>query len=599
MREGALSRVRRWFGPPLAPDVRAAYEAERSATNGRRLVVLLPLLVVGHAVHVAAFGVVGAERAALDPQILRWRDGIALTHAVTLVVSAALVASYAFSRRRERAARWIGPVGALIYVLHGAIIAGIDQLSVTSVTPFVGYALGVAVVIALSPRVATAIFATAGATFVAMILAMQPLPSARRAILPNGASTTVLAIAIASILDRARRREFVHERTIDEQRRALEDLNAGLERRVSDQVSELVAHAAAVERLNAQLQAQVRARSTELSLALAKLAHERDDGGTLRKGFVLGDRFEIGEAIGEGGMGAVYAGVDRTTSERVAIKVIQASSSQELDALHRFLREASAAAAIAHPAVVKMLHVDVSDDGMLFQVQELVEGTTLHARMRNGEAWPAGPVARLGAVLADALAAAHARGVVHRDVKPPNVMLTKTAPGMKLLDFGISKIFDDAQRTAGTTRAGILLGTPAYMAPEQIGGGAVTDRADVYAVGVTLFVLLTGRHPFGAETPRAMIYSHLAMAAPDVRSIAPTVPSALSTLVARCLAKAPVDRPSANDLSRALAAVADAEDAPSLEVLEERGLLGESSSAPLRKSELAETVRERPRKPSA
>src|SRR5205823_9953731 len=132
-----------------------------------------------------------------------------------------------------------------------------------------------------------------------------------------------------------------------------------LERRVAEQV--------------AQLQSQVVARSGELSLALARIARHRESDTTLARGAVLGGRFVVDEIVGEGGMGAVYAGVDRSSGARVAIKVIQATSSRQLDALRRFIREAGATATVNHPAVVRMLHVDVSDDGMLYQVQELVE----------------------------------------------------------------------------------------------------------------------------------------------------------------------------------------------------------------------------------
>src|SRR4051812_5344709 len=124
-------------------------------------------------------------------------------------------------------------------------------------------------------------------------------------------------------------------------------------------------------------------------------------------------------------MGCVYSGLDRSTSAQVAIKVVQASSRGQLAALERFLREARSAAAIDHPAVVRMLHVDVSEDGMLYQVQELVEGETLDRRIRARSSWTHGAAARAVSVLCDALAAAHAHGIVHRDVKPANIMLTR------------------------------------------------------------------------------------------------------------------------------------------------------------------------------
>jgi serine/threonine-protein kinase len=309
-------------------------------------------------------------------------------------------------------------------------------------------------------------------------------------------------------------------------------------------------------------------------MALAKLAQQKDAHGVLEKGMILGDRFVVEGAIGEGGMGAVYAGLDRTTGQRVAIKVVQASSSQELDALHRFLREASSAALVTHPAVVRMLHVDVSDDGMLFQVQELVDGVTLQQRVRMGQRWEAGAVARVGSVLCEALAAAHARGVVHRDVKPGNVMLTKDPPGLKLLDFGIAKLYEHALEGDAGTRTGAILGTPAFMAPEQIDGTSeVVDRSDVYAVGVILFLLLTGKYPFGDATPRRMLLNHVLLRPPDVRELEASVPADLAEIVGRCLLKEPPERPEAAEIARALAAFADAHGAPELQELEIAGTL--------------------------
>ena len=288
----------------------------------------------------------------------------------------------------------------------------------------------------------------------------------------------------------------------------------------------------------------------------------RSDDYRLAVGTVLGGRFEIAQLLGEGGMGAVYRGVDKTSGARVAIKVIRATSTRQLDALRRFIREAGAAATLTHPAVVRMIHVDVSDEGLLYQVQELVDGETLTVHLTRK--WPPGDAARLCAVLADALADAHARGVVHRDVKPDNVMLTTTAPGLKLLDFGIAKLYDAVTSSEHTTRGGgLVLGTPAFMAPEQVSGeGEVGDRADVYAVGLILFRLLTARGPFEASSPQEMMMRHVIAPAPDVRTIDAALPEPLALLVARTLAKEPKQRPTAAELAAALDAFADAAGAP-------------------------------------
>jgi hypothetical protein len=541
------------------------FEHDIAVQNRRRLLVIAGPVLVMHAAHVALYRTTEAQRLVLAPEVALWGDAVALVHAITFAITATLVVGLA-RWGTTRAGRWLAPAAVLTYLLHGAVIAGVDQISTASgVAPFMGYCLFMGVVITMRPAVSLALYAIAGAAFVEAIMLMQPSHAVRVALLPNGLSVAVVSAVLSWMLYASRRREHAARATIQEQREVLAELNAGLERRVQEQVSVIVTRAAEVDLLNAQLQAQVRERSTELSMALAKLAEQRDGGGRLRPGVVLGERFEIAETLGEGGMGVVYAGIDRTTRSRVAIKVVQARSSTQLDALHRFLREATAAATVAHPAIVRVLHVDVSEDGMLFQAQELVEGMTLQSAIERGQAWEPGQVARLGSVLCEALGAAHARGIVHRDVKPSNVMLTPGTPGLKLLDFGIAKLYDlprgaDEKMATGT---GAILGTPAYMAPEQIEGTReLTAAVDVYAVGVVLFVLLAGRHPFDEKTPWGIAYSHMCVDAPDLRTLAGEVPADLATIVGECLRKQPGERPTSADLARILGAFADSQGAP-------------------------------------
>ena len=517
--------------------------------NRRRLRVLAPLMVLLHSAHVALFHVPGAARASLAPDIVRWRSGIVAAHA-SMLPFAVVVTWIAWRGRRPWLIASLGPLTAAAYLVHGALCSGFDQLVVATLTPYIGYCLGVAVIVAMPPAQAIAVYAVGAATMVAMIFAYQRSPGARLADLPNVVTTNVVGVALSWILHAARRRDLAQKQTIERQAAELAALNASLERRVQEQV--------------AQLQAQVVARSNDLSQALARLALERGgDDSTIAEGTVLGGRFVIGELLGEGGMGAVYAGLDQSSGAKVAIKVIQATSTRQLEALRRFIREASATATLTHPAVVRMIHVDVSDDGLLYQVLELVDGETLTKRMAGK--WAPGEAARLGAVLADALATAHASGVVHRDVKPDNVMLTTTAPGLKLLDFGIAKLYDAVSASEDTTRGGnVVLGTPAYMSPEQVGGGDVGDRADVYALGVILFRLLGGRGPFEAASAQEMMMRHVMATPPELRAIDPSVPDALSSLVARCLDKEPSARPTAASLSAELAAFADAAGAPPL-----------------------------------
>jgi serine/threonine-protein kinase len=516
--------------------------------NRRRLRVLAPLMVLLHSAHVALFQVPAVMRATLPPDVVRWRSGIVMAHA-TMLPLAVVIAWIAWRGRRPWLIASIGPVAAAAYLVHGALCSGFDQLVLATLTPYIGYCLGVAVIIAMPPGQAILVYLIGAATMVTMIFTFQRSSGARMADLPNVVTTNVVGVALSWILHAARRRELLQKQTIDRQSEELAALNASLERRVQEQV--------------AQLQAQVVARGNDLSQALARLALHRGDDSTIATGTVLGGRFVIGELLGEGGMGAVYAGVDQSSGGKVAIKVIQATSSRQLDTLRRFIREASATATLTHPAVVRMIHVDVSDDGLLYQVLELVDGETLTRRM--SKKWPPGDAARLGAVLADALATAHENGVVHRDVKPDNVMLTTTSPGLKLLDFGIAKLYDAVSAGEETTRGGgVVLGTPAYMAPEQVAGGDVGDRADVYAVGVILFRLLAARGPFEASSAQEMMMRHVMATPPELRAIDPSLPEPLSSLVARCLGKEPATRPTAAALAAELGAFADAAGAPAL-----------------------------------
>jgi serine/threonine-protein kinase len=547
--------LRRLFAR-LDPALEPLFARELDELHRRRLRVLLPLMCLLHLAHALFFYVPQHVRAALPPDVLRWRDGLVLAHGIMVPIIATLVL-LGYPAARVRRMRWIAPVAGAVYLQHGAFVAGIDQIVSSNISAYIGYDFGIAVVLYLSPRLSVLLYAAGFASLQAALLLFQRSSSARLTNLPTSVTLTVFSVAFAWHLYRARRREFVQRATIERQREELAALNATLSERVRAQVAEIMDRASEVERLNNELRAQVRARSHELSLALSRLASERNADGSLPAGLVLAGRFELGAPVGFGGMSTVYAGVDRQTSARVAIKVIQARSSDQLDAMRRFIREVGMAATVAHPAVVRMIHVDVSDDGLLFQVQELVDGVTLTAW---GRPWSPPEAARLGAVLCEALAAAHAVGVVHRDVKPENIMLVDVPPGLKLLDFGIAKLFDAvAQPLGATTDVRMVIGTPGYMAPEQAHGqGDISDRADLYAVGVILLQLLTGVMP--TDPIRALATAR------------PSLPIELPRVIERCMCDEARARPAAEAVARELARFADAEAAPALDVIVRRGL---------------------------
>ena len=264
---------------------------------------------------------------------------------------------------------------------------------------------------------------------------------------------------------------------------------------------------------------------------------------------VLVDRYELGPVLGQGGMARVHLGLDRQLGRRVAIKVLAPPFDRDGEFVERFRREARAAAGLSHPNIVAVFDSG-SDDGIHFIVTELVEGETLADRLRRDGPLPPADAMAAAVDVTRALAAAHARGLIHRDIKPGNVMLLPDG-GVKVVDFGIA-------RAAGSdtlTHTGVVLGSTAYLSPEQAGGQPVDERADLYSLGCVLYEMLTGHVPFSADTPIATMYRHVNEDAPPPSTIAP-VQSELEDVVLRCLEKDPKRRfASAAELEAALLAV--------------------------------------------
>ncbi len=346
--------------------------------------------------------------------------------------------------------------------------------------------------------------------------------------------------------------------------RELVKLNAELEARVEAQVREIVANARDLEVLNAQLRVQVRDRSLELAAALERLSAS-ESVSPLAPGAELNGRVRIVRELGHGGMGAVFLARDLGSDHLVAVKVMSPRAPPTPQLLQRFLSEARAAAAVSHPAIIRSLAIDLSEDGRIYQILEYVRGRTLAERLDEGTGDVA-EVVRVGALIADALAAAHAIGVVHRDVKPSNILLCREPPSVKIFDFGIAKLRDDtsvdpvARTITGT---GEIVGTPEYISPEQaLGVSTVGPPSDVYSFGVVLFEWLAGRRPFEGSSVANYLFLHAAEPPPALASVVPSVPAALAALVDCCLAKEAEARPTALALAAGLAQIADAVDAP-------------------------------------
>ena len=264
---------------------------------------------------------------------------------------------------------------------------------------------------------------------------------------------------------------------------------------------------------------------------------------------VLVDRYELGPVLGQGGMAKVHQGLDRQLGRQVAIKVLAPPFDRDREFVERFQREARAAAGLSHPNIVAVFDSG-SDDGTHYIVTELVEGETLADRLRRDGPMPQAEAVAVAVDIARALAAAHERGLIHRDIKPGNVMLLPDAR-VKVVDFGIA-------RAAGSdtlTNTGVVLGSTAYLSPEQASGQPVDERADLYALGCVLYEMLTGRVPFSADTPIATMYRHVNEDPPPPSTFAP-IPSELEDIVMRALEKDPKRRfASASELEAALLAV--------------------------------------------
>ncbi len=253
----------------------------------------------------------------------------------------------------------------------------------------------------------------------------------------------------------------------------------------------------------------------------------------------IGDHYLVGREVGRGGMAVVYAAEDVRLQRKVALKVLPPDLAFRPDVRERFVREAQMAARLNHPHIVPIYAVH-EVPGLVCFAMALVEGESLAARILREPRPPFSFVASVLEQMADALAYAHAYGVVHRDMKPDNVLLDRASGRALVTDFGIARAAESGSRL---TQTGIAVGTPAFMSPEQaMGDKEVDGRSDVYAVGVIGYLMLAGRLPFEAPTTPAMLMQHVSDTPPPLRSLRPETPRVLVDILERCLAKKPADR---------------------------------------------------------
>ncbi|HWZ93001.1 MAG TPA: serine/threonine-protein kinase [Polyangiaceae bacterium] len=279
-------------------------------------------------------------------------------------------------------------------------------------------------------------------------------------------------------------------------------------------------------------------------------------------GVTLNDSYVVERVLGEGGMGRVYlARHTRIGQKRVAVKVLHPEFFGNAQVLARFQREAETAAAISHPNVVAVLDIDRTPHGLPYLVCEYLEGIDLADQLKAHGKLSAATSVHIARQLCKGLAAAHASNVIHRDMKPQNIFLVgdfskglPERPYVKVLDFGLSRFSDASENQL--TKTGYIMGTPAYMAPEQARGQRVDHRTDIYGVGVVLYTSLTGKAPFNEESPQATVFAVMHTEPPRPRSVEPTIPPRLELVIERAMARDPAERyPDMAAFEQALAAL--------------------------------------------
>lgn len=293
-----------------------------------------------------------------------------------------------------------------------------------------------------------------------------------------------------------------------------------------------------------------------------------DDGGDLVPlrqndelvGRTIDGRFDVRKLLGRGGMGAVYLAHQRSVDRLVALKVLRRDLSDDASLARRFILEARAACRLENPHTVLIHDFGKTEDGMLYLAMEFLRGGSLRDRMRKVGPMPVEDVLRITEEVAESLAEAHGHGIFHRDVKPENVFLSERRGGgetVKVMDYGLAR----ARPTPGEsaiTGAGVVMGTPAYMSPEVVTGQVADARADVYALGIMMYEMLTGIPPYQGATPMQVLLQHVQAEPQFIGAVAPAarVPPSIRALVWQCIAKDRAARP--QDGAGFLAALRDA-----------------------------------------
>ncbi len=344
-----------------------------------------------------------------------------------------------------------------------------------------------------------------------------------------------------------------------------EDIVEALELGANDYVTKPLDFPVVLARVQAQLRSRRQVRSAEPA-AEPKVGGPAVLESEVGLGVVLAGRYRLDSRIGQGNFGAVYRATHLDLDRTVAVKVLQSNLGTGTEGMARFRREGMAACRVKHPNAVSVLDFGITPGGVGYLVMELLEGWSLDDELDQEGVLSPRRCAEIMVPVCRALSEAHSVGIVHRDVKPANIFLHRsaTAEVPKVVDFGIAKIVGQAALAQKLTVEGWILGTPAYMAPERFGSHGFDAKSDVYSVGVTLYQMLVGRLPFVSkdEDPMSVISQHVSKAPTSLRSLDPKLPLALDTLVRRALKKRAVNRPTASELADELTRVVGGSGAP-------------------------------------
>lgn len=560
----------------LTPAERIRFESERIEFNERRLIATFPVLIL---VQVAMVVLLFEPS---DGAAEGFRRGIWWVHVTTAPMIVTLWVTALLSARKKWRLRWLGDVAVVVSILLGMWLSlTTHRLQPTCDSYFVAL-FAVALILRSTLPGAIVGFLASFTLFVPCLHYVQPVNELRISFTATSFTAVSVSFVFSRALFVAAAREFRQRLIIERQQDELRSWNAELEKRVEAQVQEALLREREARTLEARLRMKVRAHSQELVQAILEGTPEDE---TLAAGSRFEQHFIIEKSLGSGAMGDVYAARDVETDQPVAIKLMRRWDGMAPSDVGRFAMEAAATAVVTHPAVVRTYHVDVTSTGRLYLVMEFVAGQTLAQAISLGR-FDAAQTARLGAVAAEALAAAHKAGVIHRDIKPGNMMLTNATPGLRILDFGISKLA--VPGSAYKTVAGQIMGTPQYMAPEQImGTGEATGACDVYSLGLVLHEMIRGEPTFPAKNLGDLMRAHMTVLPASLREqFGSDVPEEMSQLVAKCLEKEATDRPTAEEVAKILRIIADSLHAEPLEKV----ALARQTNAPIKVDGMAATM---------